>query len=351
MRILLLTDRHSVHSQRWLDGLRRRGHVVRVLARQAAADPDVVGPPAWIARIVLLRKAWLFIALLRLTCGFQPQIIHQHWFEVRPFMRLFLGRTPFIISVWGSDILLAQWDESELARARAYARMAGAVTASSRCLAEATERLLQVTPRLIYWGVDLRVLTPRPRAEGGPFTVIFLKHLAPVYGPDLAIRAFARLREAVPDARLRLYGSGEMEAKLRRLAGELGISASVQFMGAIPHAEIAEALAESDVMIMPSRSESFGLAAVEAQAMAVPVVATRVGGILEAVADGVGGLLAPAEDVEALAGHLRRLAADADLRHAMGRNGRRYVEEHFDWERTLDQMEALYAELSEFPVS
>ena len=346
MRILLLTDRHSVHSQRWLDGLRRRGHAVKVLVRHAAADPDVIGPPAWIARIGLLRKAWLFLALLRLTRGFRPQIIHQHWFEVRPFMRRFLRETPFVISVWGSDILLAQWDASALARARAYARLAGAVTASSRCLAEATERLLQVTPRLIYWGVDLRALAPRPRADGGPFTVIFLKQLAPVYGPDLAVRAFARLREAVPDARLRLYGGGPMEGELRRLADELNVGAGVQFIGAIPHAEIAEALTESDVMIMPSRSESFGLAAVEAQAMAVPVVATRVGGIPEAVADGVGGLLAPAEDVEALAGHLRRLAADADLRRAMGRNGRRYVEEHFDWERTLDQMEALYAELS-----
>jgi len=107
---------------------------------------------------------------------------------------------------------------------------------------------------------------------------------------------------------------------------------------------VPAAMAQCDIIVMPSRdaSETLGIAALEAQAMGVPVIATEIGGIPEAVQDGVGGLLIPPGDAEALAAALLRLARDSALRARLGRQGRAFIAAHFDWERTLDAMEAVY---------
>jgi glycosyltransferase involved in cell wall biosynthesis len=116
----------------------------------------------------------------------------------------------------------------------------------------------------------------------------------------------------------------------------------VRFIGRLPNSDVAALLSGLDVLAMPSRREEWGVAAAEASASGLAVVATRVGGIPEIVADGETGLLVPPEDPAALAKALERLIADPGLRSRLGRAGRRRIEELFRWERCVDRMELIY---------
>jgi glycosyltransferase involved in cell wall biosynthesis len=110
---------------------------------------------------------------------------------------------------------------------------------------------------------------------------------------------------------------------------------------------VPEVLAGFDIFALPSRAEGFGVAALEAQAMELPVVGSDVHGIPDTVEDGRTGLLVPPGDVDALAAAIARLAGDAGLRAEMGRAGRSFVERQYRWEENAAQMERLYRHLLE----
>jgi glycosyltransferase involved in cell wall biosynthesis len=144
-----------------------------------------------------------------------------------------------------------------------------------------------------------------------------------------------------------LVGEGPWRSRLERLAAQLGIAGRVEFRGELPHNRVPAALAEMDVFAIPSRAEGFGVAALEASAMALPVIGSRVHGIPDVVQDGQTGLLVPPGDVEALAATIERLAGDAGLRRTMGEAGRAFVEERYRWEENAALMERIYRHVLE----
>ncbi len=343
MRILILTHQTSVHIQRWQDGLIARGHQVLVLVREGEPAPGIFAPPAWMQRIALLRKLWVLLAFLSLLVRFRPQVLHQHWFEVTRLAPFFPRGVPLVISTWGADIV-REWSPAEQDAARRYAARATVVLASSQFLTDAAIAVLARPVERLYWGVDLLRFAPRPPAAHDGFRIGFMKHLKPKYGPDTALRAFAGLAPLLPGAELHLYGDGPMRTDLSADAERLGVSAAVHFHGKIPYDQVPAAMACFDVMVMPSRdpSETLGVAALEAQAMGIPVVAAAVGGVPESVVHGDGGLLVPPDDPELLAEALHYLATHPAACAKLGELGRARMQAQFDWAHTLDEMETVY---------
>ena len=147
--------------------------------------------------------------------------------------------------------------------------------------------------------------------------------------------------------RLVMAGEGEMEDELRGLASELGVGDSVEFTGRLDMDGVRDLLDRSDIFVQPSvyQSESFGVAAVEAQSMGVPVVASRVGGVPDVVEDGVGGFLVEPGDVDTLASKITQLAGDTNLRRKMSEAGRNLVLQKFDWRENAKMMEDVYREV------
>jgi glycosyltransferase involved in cell wall biosynthesis len=139
-----------------------------------------------------------------------------------------------------------------------------------------------------------------------------------------------------------LAGEGPERRRLERQAARLGLGERVRFLGEVPHEQVPEVLQQLDIFAMPSTYEGFGVAALEAEAMELPVVASSVHGIPDVVVDGETGLLVPPRDRQALASALDRLVADGDLRRRLGQAGRAFVAEHYSWEENTAQMEALY---------
>ena len=257
-----------------------------------------------------------------------------------------LGIHPRIAIALGSDIYLSRRDSPRhCLRVREQAqflRGCDAVVAPSQDLAEATRTIADRPVDVIPQGVDAAKFTA-PRREHHDVVVGFAKRLSPIYGPDLIVEAAALIAAdpTLPRTVFRIAGEGDMGPRLMARAAELGISDRIELVGRIAWPEMPRFLAGLDIYVMPSRSESFGVVALEAAAAGLPVVASRVGGIPEAVADGETGLLVPSDDASALAEALARLARDPRLRQELGDTGRRRVSAEFDWQVTLTRFEAV----------
>lgn len=210
-------------------------------------------------------------------------------------------------------------------------------------------RRVEVIPN----GIDLgRFAAARPdpaavaalRAGAEP-VIGTLGRLARPKGLDVLLEALPRLRESLPGVRLLVVGDGPMRRGLEAQATRLGLAGAVAFAGY--RDDVETAYAAMDVFVFPSRSryESQGIALVEAMAMGVPVVGTRVSGIVDVVEDGRTGLLVPPEDPAALAEAVRRLLADAGLKQALRERARQGLAARFSRETMAARIEALYRDL------
>src|SRR5690606_24844697 len=166
--------------------------------------------------------------------------------------------------------------------------------------------------------------------------LLFVGRIQPLKAPDVRLRAVARMLDDDPALRAKLVvavvggpsGSGRCRPEgLQNLAAELGITDVMRFEPPSPQEELADWYRAADVTVVPSHGESDGLVAVESQACGTPVVASRVGGLGTAVADGESGVLIPGHDPADYAAVLRRLYAEPGLhaRLARGRSEERRV--------------------------
>jgi glycosyltransferase involved in cell wall biosynthesis len=166
--------------------------------------------------------------------------------------------------------------------------------------------------------------------------------LSPEKGQTDLLEAFARVHQEEPNARLVIAGDGPERGRLALLADSLGIEPFVHWLGF--WTDVPGLLAALDLVAIPSRSEALGLAVLEAQAAACPVVATAVGGIPEILCDREAGLLVPPASAQPLADAILTLLRDPERRRQMGAAGRRHVKERFDLAVMVRQTLGVYAE-------
>jgi D-inositol-3-phosphate glycosyltransferase len=213
--------------------------------------------------------------------------------------------------------------------------------------------------RVVPPGVDARRFRPRPAAAArarlgveGKRVVLFVGRVQRHKGPDVAIRALAEIVRTRPDIGADLVlvivggpsGTADEVSDLRSLARQLGLTDRVLFLPPRPHEELPEVYAAADVLVMPSRSESFGLVALEAQACGVPVVAAAVGGLRHVVAEGTSGLLVRGHDPAAFARQLVTVLEDRELARALSDGAVRQAA-MFPWEATATRLLSVYGEL------
>jgi glycosyltransferase involved in cell wall biosynthesis len=161
------------------------------------------------------------------------------------------------------------------------------------------------------------------------------------------LTAIDQLRERMPDVLLLLIGSGPLEAELRARVGREGLDDHVRFLGS--RDDVAALLPALDVFVLGSRYEGLPIALLEAMAAEIACVATAVGGVPEAITDGVEGSLVPPGDPAALAKALEVVLQDSELRAAMGRAGRLRVSSDFSIDRAVRRTEELYTEVARVP--
>ena len=227
-------------------------------------------------------------------------------------------------------------------------RMADWVTACSASVVSHTRELVpEITPcsTLIHNGLDAPTFHPQPISFDPP-RLLCLGRLVAEKGFDLALEAFATVLDRFPNARLVIGGDGPEREKLQQQAITLGLVDSVEFAGRIPPEEVAHFIDEATLVLIPSRSEGFGLVALEAALMARPVVAARVGGLPEIVLHQKTGLLVEHEDHEDLAEAITLLLNHPRTAAMFGEAARWRAKEIFSFERYVAAYDDLYQSIT-----
>jgi phosphatidylinositol alpha-1,6-mannosyltransferase len=163
---------------------------------------------------------------------------------------------------------------------------------------------------------------------------------------DLALQIFSMVRNSVPAARLFFVGHGTYEKDCRKLAEELGLAETVDFVGLLERSEVLKLLRTATVFLHCSESEGLPNVLLEAQAVGVPVVASDIPANREALAPESRRYVFKQDCLESGATNVVRLLRDPELRRRLGRVGRQHVQDHFDTSRCLASLEKLYKTLA-----
>lgn len=255
---------------------------------------------------------------------------------------------PVITTLHGTDITLVGADRSYLPITRYGLQQSDGVTAVSKFLKQATIETfdfdeIEVIPNFICGKYYLR--TPESPlknelAPNGERLLVHVSNFRHVKRPVDCIEILARLRNGGTDARLVMVGDGPELSAVRYRGEQLGMNGSVIYVG--KQANIADYLGVADIFLLPSELESFGLAALEAQACEVPVIATRIGGIPEVVNDGETGFLSDIGDIEKMSSDAATLLRDEDLRRSFGEKGRELAISRYSTQKIIPQYVAYY---------
>jgi N-acetyl-alpha-D-glucosaminyl L-malate synthase BshA len=345
----------------------RRGHRVHLFSDQvpgrlAGGGDQVVFHPVEVRDFPQLKHPPYTLALtskiVEVSRRERLDVVHAHY-AVPHAASAYLARQviaadgevapPRIVTtLHGTDITLVGSDASFLPLTRFTIMASDAVTVPSAWLREATFAALGV-PRSVAIDVvpnfvDADRFAPGVRGEGrgAAPVIVHVSNFRPLKRVDDVVRVFARVRAAADGARaiLRLVGDGPERPRVAALARELGVGSSVEMLG--ERMDLPEVLRDARVFLLPSATESFGLAALEAMACGVPVVASAVGGVPEVVQDGEGGFLRPAGDVAGMADAVLRLLADGGLAARMSAAARRRAETAFRREPAVDRYLEIY---------
>lgn len=260
---------------------------------------------------------------------------------------------PVVTTLHGTDVTLVGTDPNYLETTRWGINQSDAVTAVSASLRRATiEQLgiqnhIDVIPNFIDPArYENAKSSPGARrwARPGERLLVHISNFRPVKRVLDVVETFRRVRAQMP-ARLLMVGDGPERGKVEQHCRENRMCDAITFVGSLPLIE--EVLVGADLFLLPSESESFGLAALEAMACQVPVITTCAGGLPEVVEDGRTGFLLPVGDVDGMAKAALRLLKDEDLRRSFAVAGRRRAVETFSQEAVVARYKAIYERVAE----
>ncbi len=222
------------------------------------------------------------------------------------------------------------------------ARGADVVVAVSRAVAS---RVVDGPARVIYAGVTVPPGDPPalPCRAAAEIILGTAGRLVELKGIEYLLSAASALRREFPGLRVEIAGSGPHRQKLEEGVAHCGLKGHVEFLGWIN--DLNSVLPRWDVFVMPSLEEGFPIAALDAMAAGLPVVASSVGGVPELIQDGITGWFVPPGDVDALASRLRLLLSNPQMRHSMGAAGYTRVRDHFSAAQMTEGFTQLYDEL------
>jgi N-acetyl-alpha-D-glucosaminyl L-malate synthase BshA len=255
---------------------------------------------------------------------------------------------PVITTLHGTDVTTLGRDPGFSAVARLAITGSDAVTAVSHSLAHEASSLFRLPPvPVIPNFIDPTFLPPAHTAQRRPRSnndrqeavLVHVSNFRPVKRATDCIRILDLLRHRHP-CRLLMVGQGPDLPAARELARSLGLSSRIDFVG--EQHDVAGWLAAADILLLPSQAEAFGMAALEAMATGLPVVASHAGGLPEVVEDGVSGRLLPVGDLQAMADAILELLKDPDLANALGEKGRRRARDLFSPDLVVPRYLDLY---------
>ena len=288
--------------------------------------------------------------MAEVAAGYNLDLLHVHYAIPHSIAALLAKqmtssrRLPFITTLHGTDITLVGADRSYFPITKFSIEESDGITTISNYLQARTVEFFEVANeiRVIHNFVNCDLYRPDPERRPKEKQLIHLSNFRPVKRALDCIRILKEVLRST-SARLVMVGDGPERGPAEILARTLGVSDRVTFLGKQDHVE--RLIPQNHVLLMPSETEAFGLAALEGMACGVPPVATRAGGTPELITDGVDGFLEPVGDIEAQAARVVSLLSDDRLHLRLSSAARQSAEMRYSATLIIPQYERYYQEI------
>lgn len=357
MKICYLSDANSVHTKKWCAFFKDFGYEIHVISLN---DGDIPGVTVHSLNLQVdnsndkvMSKANYFLyghRVKKLVNQIKPDILHAHYATSYGFLGGYTKYHPYIISVWGSDVydfprnnfLCRKFVEKNLSKA-------DLVLSTSKVMAietnKYTDKEIEITP----FGVNTNVFKPKENRYELRENIVLgtVKTLEKKYGIQYLIEAFANVAKIHDNVFLEIAGTGSQRDELVNLCKELGVENKVKFLGFINQEQVIDAFNRFDIAVFPSvlDSESFGVAAVEAQACGAATIVSNAGGLPEATCPNKSSIVVEKANVKELEAAIKKLVEDRDLRVSMGQYGRQFVLDNYDVNDNFSKVDRIYKEI------
>lgn len=360
--------KEDIHTLKWARFFANKGHNVHLISYTQLNDPNVKNITVHLIKKKLPIDIWPFNTLLNmpftilwvrnLLKEIKPDLIHAHCVTSYGTLAALVGYKPFVLTAWGSDILinpeknfLTKWATKNALN------KADLITSDARHMEDAMEKLgaSREKMKIIFFGVDTEKFKPGKKNEAflekydlkdSP-VVISLRRLEPIYNIESLISAVPFVLKECPKAKFVIAGGGSEEQKLKDLANSLNVASSVKFIGWLDPNNLVDYLNSSDVYVSTSLSDG-GIASSTAEAMScgLPVVITNSGENEKWVENEKEGFLVPVKSPEILAEKIITLLKNDDLRLKFGEASRKIIEEKNSYYKEMGRMEDDYVLLA-----
>lgn len=361
MKICYLSDANSIHTKKWCNFFVSKGYEVHVISLNYGEikgvtihscnmelnkirNGNLLNKISYLTNIKKIKK---FIKEIK------PDILHAHYATSYGLLGALSGFKPYVLSVWGSDVYDFPKGSAIKKKILEYnLSKADLLLSTSKVMAEETRKYTDKNIEITPFGVDINLFKPsldKFRKDKEKVIVGTVKTLEPKYGIEYLIRAFSIVRKNHENLYLEIAGEGSQKKYLLDLCDELKITPYVKFLGFLDQSTVVEAFNRFDIAVFPSilDSESFGVAAVEAQACGTPVIVSNVGGLPEATSPNVSSLVVEKKDVNGIATAMEGLVSNIDLRIKMGINGREFVVQNYNVEDNFNKVHKIYKSILE----
>jgi glycosyltransferase involved in cell wall biosynthesis len=337
----------------WPNNLHIMGH-----ARSLKADVKLRPLVLFLLPFFLIAST---INLIKECRRIDAQIIHAHWVLPNGFIAAIASKIlgiPFIISLHGSDIFMADRNFLFRAIARWTFKQSSYVTACSQELYDRAKKINKdINIELIPWGANPEIFKPtvdrtKIREKYGwsseEIVITTLGRMVYKKGFDQLILIAKELSNINTPFKIIIGGSGPLENPLRKMAEEQDVLDLISFPGQIPWNEVPDFLAASDIFVLPSRRDKAGnldglpTVLLEAMACGLPCIASDVGGVNLVINEGVDGFIFQPKDLDRMQKCLAILIENKQLRESFGTESRRQIIEEFNWENVAKSIEKLY---------
>ena len=356
MKILFIAHSGNYHTIKWANWFANRGHDVHIISFMPnkikgitvhCIDSGVESTDSDVKKI-----KYLFYAkdVKRIVNWIQPDIINVHYATSYGALAALSGIKNYILSVWGSDIYTFPrkifFHKSLL---KFSLKRATYLFSTSKAMAKEggkyTDKNFYITP----FGVDMELFNPekkfRKASHENSFIVGTVKKMEPKYGIDYIIKAIKIIVDTRPDIpiKARIAGNGSRENEYKQLACSLNVNEKIDWLGFISQEEAAREWANMDIALVPSESESFGVAAVEAEACGTALIITDIPGLLEATGFGESScVVIPRKNAEALAKAIIALYDQPERRMIMGYVSREFVKSKYEINKCFKDVENFF---------
>ena len=321
---------HHNRWQRWLWGILL---LIKGLLRRKQGPHPLRWPPKRPNDTLHIRSLFYFLPFWKRSFD----VVYFPWIMSAPNYRYLFDQVPTTTSFRGSHINVAPFNpnrKNQVSNTRLALQQIKAVHSVCKALSEEGMRHLGVPPskiRVIYTGIDTQLFTPPSnRSSANAFRIAWVGNLIWHKSIESALLSIRLLKERGIVPHLSVIGTGPELQRMHYTIADLGLDKEVSYLGKRSPAEVALLYQRSDAFLLSSHSEGIANALVEAMAVGLPVVTTNVGGMPEAVKDGVEGFVVPLLDADAMAKALYRLAVNPDLRKRMGQAARQRVLRQFN---------------------